>query len=157
MSGPKLSELYPKYYKPLPAGVDPTEVDTYVINVMFPVEDATGCILHARKKLLIPGVRSGGKSMLKDVKEARDTLNRYIALMEPAEEQAEDEHPITEQGWVLNRAKSDVCPTASDELIDYVLRSGQQYLHGSEAGNLSWKVIGHSADIIQWRFHKPKS
>ncbi|MNN69936.1 hypothetical protein D3C81_1857630 [compost metagenome] len=48
---------------------------------MFPVEDVTGCILHARKKLLIPGVRSGGKSMLKDVTEARDTLNRYIALM----------------------------------------------------------------------------
>lgn len=157
MSGPKLSELYPKYYKPLPAGVDPTEVDTYVINLMFPVEDATGCILHARKKLLIPGVRSGGKSMLKDVKEARDTLNRYIALMEPAEEQTGDEHPISEQGWVLNRAKSDVCPTAPDELIDYVLRNGQQCLRGVEAGNLSWKVTGHSADIIQWRCHKPKS
>ena len=48
---------------------------------MFPVDDPTGCILHARKKLLIPGVRSGGKSMLKDVIEARDTLNRYIDLM----------------------------------------------------------------------------
>ena len=78
---PKLSELYPKYYKGLPEGVDPSEVDTYVINKMFPVEDPTGCVLHARKKLLIPGVRSGGKSMLKDVTEARDTLNRYIALM----------------------------------------------------------------------------
>lgn len=79
----KLSELYPQYYKSLPEGVDPSEVDTYVLNLMFPVVDATGCILHARKKLLIPGVRSGGKSLLKDVKEARDTLNRYIALMEP--------------------------------------------------------------------------
>lgn len=78
----RLSDIYPQYYKALPAGVSPDEVDTYVLNLMFPVDDATGCILHARKKLLIPGVRSGGKSMLKDVKEARDTLNRYITLME---------------------------------------------------------------------------
>lgn len=79
----RLSDIYPQYYKALPAGVSADEVDTYALNLMFPVDDATGCILHARKKLLIPGVRSGGKSMLKDVKEARDTLNRYIALMEP--------------------------------------------------------------------------
>lgn len=77
-----LASLYPQYYKRVPAGVDPSEVDTYAINLMFPVDDPTGCIIHARKKLLIPGVRSGGKSMLKDVKEARDTLNRYIVLME---------------------------------------------------------------------------
>ena len=77
----KLSEKYPKYYRAVPEGTDPAEVDTYVINKMFPVDDPTGCILHARKKLLIPGVRSGGKSLLKDVIEARDTLNRYIALM----------------------------------------------------------------------------
>lgn len=77
----KLSEKYPKYYRAVPKGTDPAEIDTYVINKMFPVDDPTGCILHARKKLLIPGVRSGGKSMLKDVIEARDTLNRYIDLM----------------------------------------------------------------------------
>lgn len=77
----KLALLYPKYYKAVPPSVSPEEVDTYAINLMFPVDDPTGCILHARKKLLIPGVRSGGKSMLKDVTEARDTLNRYIALM----------------------------------------------------------------------------
>ncbi len=77
----KLSEKYPKYYKAVPEGVDPSEVYTYALNLMFALDDPTGCILHARKKLLIPGVRSGGKSMLMDVIEARDTLNRYIALM----------------------------------------------------------------------------
>lgn len=76
-----LAQKYPKYYKALPAGVTPEEVDVYVINMMFPLDDPTGCLEHARKKLLVPGVRSGGKSMLKDVTEARDTLNRYIALM----------------------------------------------------------------------------
>ena len=79
----RLSDLYPQYYKTLPSGISSDEIDTYVINLMFPVEDPTGCILHARKKLLIPGMRSGGKSMLKDIKEARDTLNRYLALIEP--------------------------------------------------------------------------
>lgn len=83
-----LAKKYPKYYKALPPGVKPDEIDTYVINQMFPVDDPTGTIIHARKKLLIPGVRSGGKSTLKDVIEARDTLNRYIALMsEPVEEE----------------------------------------------------------------------
>ena len=82
----KLSELYPKYFRQLPPGVDPAEIDTYVINKMFPVDDPTGCIIHARKKLLIPGVRSGGKSMLQDITEARDTLNRFIALMASEQE-----------------------------------------------------------------------
>ena len=82
----KLSELYPKYFRQLPSGVDPAEIDTYVINKMFPVDDPTGCIIHARKKLLIPGVRSGGKSMLQDITEARDTLNRFIALMASEQE-----------------------------------------------------------------------
>lgn len=153
MSGLKLSELYPKYYKPLPDGVDPSEVDTYVINLMFPVEDATGCIIHARKKLLIPGVRSGGKSMLKDVKEARDTLNRYIALMEPAE-QKDEGMPMSTDGWFHNRSKSDVCPTASDEVIDYITFSGQKYTGGAMAGHLSWAMQGRASDIVSWRPHQ---
>ena len=82
----KLSELYPKYFRQLPSGVDPAEIDTYAVNKMFPVDDPTGCIIHARKKLLIPGVRSGGKSMLQDITEARDTLNRFIALMASEQE-----------------------------------------------------------------------
>ena len=82
----KLSELYPKYFRQLPSGVDPAEIDTYAVNKMFPVDDPTGCIIHARKKLLIPGVRSGGKSMLQDITEARDTLNRFIALMTSGQE-----------------------------------------------------------------------
>jgi hypothetical protein len=83
-----LAEKYPKYYKALPESVDPNAIDVYAINLMFPLDDHTGCLEHARKKLLVPGVRSGGKSMLKDVTEARDTLNRYIALMGEVEPKA---------------------------------------------------------------------
>lgn len=76
-----MADLYPKYYKRVPEGI--TVIDTYALNQMFPVEDPTGCILHARKKLLIPGTRTGGKDMYDDIKEARDTLNRWLELNKP--------------------------------------------------------------------------
>lgn len=71
-----MAQLYPKYYKPIPEQWD--YIDTYRVNVIFPVDDESGCILHARKKLLVPGTRTGGKSMRADIKEARDTLNRWL-------------------------------------------------------------------------------
>ncbi len=73
-----MSEKYPKYYKKVPKGA--TELDTYALNKMFPVDDPSGCILHARKKLLVPGVRTGGKTMVDDIREARDTLTRWLQL-----------------------------------------------------------------------------
>lgn len=79
----KMSDLYPKYYRAIPPGVD--SLDVYAICQMFPVDDPSGAINHARKKLLIPGSRTGGKSMRKDITEARDTLNRWLQLNpEPA-------------------------------------------------------------------------
>lgn len=73
-----LALLYPKYHKAIPKEWE--TIDTYAVGVLFPVEDPSGCILHARKKLLVPGVRTGGKSMYQDIKEARDTLNRWLQL-----------------------------------------------------------------------------
>lgn len=73
-----MADKYPKYYKLIPTGW--RTVDTYAVNKLFPVDDPSGCILHARKKLLVPGTRTGGKSMRKDITEARDTLNRWLEL-----------------------------------------------------------------------------
>lgn len=73
-----MSVRYPKYYKAIPLGM--TEIDTYGVNLLFPVDDPTGCIIHARKKLLVPGTRTGGKSMVDDIREARDTLSRWLEL-----------------------------------------------------------------------------
>lgn len=73
-----MADLYPKYYKPIPKDWD--SMDTYAVNKLFPVDDPSGCIIHARKKLLVPGTRTGGKTMIQDVKEARDTLNRWLEL-----------------------------------------------------------------------------
>lgn len=77
-----LADLYPKYHKHIPKGW--TTIDVYAVCQLFPVDDPSGCINHARKKLLVPGVRTGGKSMYKDVMEARDTLNRWLELNTPS-------------------------------------------------------------------------
>ena len=72
-----MSEKYPQYYKSVG---DLTEIDVYTVHHLFNIQDPSGAIQHASKKLLLSGVRTGGKSALKDITEARDTLTRWIEL-----------------------------------------------------------------------------
>lgn len=72
-----LAELYPAYYKDV-SELD--EVDVYAVHMVFKIEDHSGCTHHASKKLLLSGARTGGKPAWKDIKEARDTLTRYLQL-----------------------------------------------------------------------------
>lgn len=72
-----LSNQYPKYYKPVG---DLKEIDVYAVHSLFQITDPSGCIHHASKKLLLSGVRTGGKSAYDDIREARDTLNRWLQL-----------------------------------------------------------------------------
>jgi len=72
-----MATRYPEYYK---AVGDMQSVDVYAIHKLFNIQDPSGCIQHASKKLLLSGVRTGGKSKHKDVKEARDTLTRWLEL-----------------------------------------------------------------------------
>lgn len=74
-----MSEKYPQYYKPVGKL---TEIDVYAIHQLFDIKDPSGAIQHASKKLLLSGVRTGGKSQVKDIKEARDTLTRWLQLNE---------------------------------------------------------------------------
>lgn len=160
-----LAKKYPKYYKALPPGVKADEIDTYVINRMFPVDDVTGTIIHARKKLLIPGVRSGGKSMLKDVIEARDTLNRYIALMSEPEIEVILRDPDT----VVRRAGEalgdnwfahvgNTMPTVfdGDELVEVRLASKTEYVgnFAKPAKDWVWVQDGTYSRIVAWRLLK---
>lgn len=150
MQGPKLSELYPKYYKPLPPGVDSSEVDTYVVNLMFPVEDSTGCILHARKKLLIPGVRSGGKSMLKDITEARDTLNRYIDLMSASDVTTSE--AFTVDGWYGHSTDEPPATLLPATFVQVKLADGTQPGGRRRVSEWVWKQDNSSAAITHWRY-----
>jgi hypothetical protein len=76
-----MAQKYPQYYKPVG---ELKEIDVYAVHHLFNIQDPSGCLQHASKKLLLSGVRTGGKSALKDIKEARDTLTRWIQLNEQA-------------------------------------------------------------------------
>ena len=66
---------YPHYFK----SVSHLEtVDVYRVLSLFQVNDP--CVQHAIKKLLCAGDR-GDKSMIKDITEARDSLNRHLEML----------------------------------------------------------------------------
>ena len=75
--GKTMAEKYPKYYKPVG---ELTEIDVYAVHHLFAIHDPSGAIQHASKKLMLSGVRTGGKSKHQDIKEARDTLTRWLEL-----------------------------------------------------------------------------
>ena len=70
-------QKYPKYFRDV-SGL--MEIDVYGVCKLFGVSDASGAIHHAIKKLLLSGVRNGGKPARKDIEEARDTINRYLEI-----------------------------------------------------------------------------
>lgn len=73
-----MNKPYRKYFKPVPEGV--SEIDVYMVHKMFNLQDPCGALHHASKKILLCGERTGGKSKLNDIIEARDALNRWINL-----------------------------------------------------------------------------
>lgn len=74
-----MSEKYPAYYKSVE---HLSEIDVYAVHQLFQINDPSGAIQHASKKLLLSGSRTGGKSGRKDIEEARDTLTRWLQLNE---------------------------------------------------------------------------
>ena len=67
---------YPHYFKDVEFL---KEIDIYQVCKLFNIQDPSGCLHHAIKKLLVSGNR-GYKDNLQDIKEARDTLNRYLEI-----------------------------------------------------------------------------
>lgn len=59
-----------------------TEIDVYRVCQLFNVDDPSGAIQHAIKKLLLPGQRGAGKDRRKDIQEAIDTLKRRLEMMD---------------------------------------------------------------------------
>lgn len=54
-----------------------SEIDTHAIHYLFKIPDPSGCIQQASKQLLLSG---SSKNMYRDIKEARDTLTRWLQL-----------------------------------------------------------------------------
>lgn len=73
----QMARDFPAYWKKLPEHW--TAIDTYRVNRLFPVDDPSGQLLHSRKKLLVPGCRTGGKTVYQDIKEAHRTLGAWLA------------------------------------------------------------------------------
>jgi hypothetical protein len=71
----QLATDFPAYWKPLPAHWK--AIDTYRVDDLFPLPSSR--LYHARKKLLVPGTRTGGKSVYHDLKEAHRTLGAWLA------------------------------------------------------------------------------
>lgn len=78
-----LVQQYPHYYKDVR---HLAILDVYRVLDLFGVTDP--CLQHAAKKCLCAGVR-GAKDMLKDAQEARDTLNRKLAMADEDAKPAE--------------------------------------------------------------------
>lgn len=54
-------------------------IDVYAVCKIFDVQDTSGCLQHAIKKLLVTG-RRGHKDRQTDIQNAIDTLNRLLEL-----------------------------------------------------------------------------
>lgn len=54
-------------------------IDVYAVCKIFNVQDSSGCLQHAIKKLLVTGQR-GHKDRKTDIQNAIDTLNRLLEL-----------------------------------------------------------------------------
>ncbi len=55
-------------------------VDVYRILKLFGVDDP--CLQHAVKKLLVAGGRGGKKDVRRDLREAVDSINRALAMLD---------------------------------------------------------------------------
>lgn len=80
---PTNAAKYPKYF---PLTPKTTHMDVYAVHQAFRVNDPSGAIQHASKKLLLSGIRTGGKPVFQDIKEARDTLNRWLEMYDDEED-----------------------------------------------------------------------
>lgn len=73
--GERMARDFPAYWKPLPKHW--RAIDTYRVDDLFPLPSSR--LYHTRKKLLVPGCRTGGKSVYQDLKEAHRTLGAWLA------------------------------------------------------------------------------
>ena len=72
-----LVEKYPQHFKSVE---HLTEVDVYAVHHLFEINDPSGAIQEASRKLLLSGSQSAGKPAYQNILEARDILTRWLEL-----------------------------------------------------------------------------
>lgn len=70
--GLALSDKYPDQYKAIG---DITEIDVFGVHQLFQIQDPSGCLQHASRKLLMAST-----PIYREIREARDTLTRWLQL-----------------------------------------------------------------------------
>lgn len=56
------------------------EVDVYAVHHLFEINDPSGAIQEASRKLLLSGLQGTGKPDFQNILEARDILTRWLEL-----------------------------------------------------------------------------
>ena len=77
LSAQTMSNRYPENYKDLG---DLSEIDVFAVHELFQIVDFSGCLHDASRKLLMSSVRNGTKTQYENIKEARDSLTRWLQL-----------------------------------------------------------------------------
>lgn len=70
-----LVQLYPDHYRRVG---DLEHIDAFAVLQMFNIQDPSGCIQHASRKLLMSG--NAPDTAYRDIREARDILSRWLQL-----------------------------------------------------------------------------
>jgi len=68
---------YPGFYKDVSSY---SELDVYAIHQMFNIQDSSGCIQSASKRLLMSAVNKDKQAAISNITKARDTLTRWLEL-----------------------------------------------------------------------------
>jgi hypothetical protein len=76
-AGRLLVDRYPEQYRDTG---DASEIDVFAVLQLFQVNDYSGCLQHAVRKILI-----SSKPAYRDIREARDTLTRWMQLNQGTE------------------------------------------------------------------------
>lgn len=126
---------YGKYFKDIAKYL---KLDIYRILDLYKVTDHA--IGHAIKKLLLAGDRTGGKSLVDDVTEARDTLNRWLEMREedltglPTAQPVLREYTLEEvtRGVTLSDWAAWVAVDADGHVYEYEKKASDQHSIGTK-------------------------
>lgn len=127
------------------------EIDVYRVLELFGVTDQA--LGHAIKKLVVPGMRGGGKTGRKDIEEAVDTLRRRLEMMDEDDRagKAVSPPPPLPEGFTAWDGSSEDGPSLpSGGLVDLMFRDGDVHSPCNPA-IYTWRHHNSSGDIVAYR------
>lgn len=110
-----MNKPYEKYFRDVS---HLKKIDIYRFLELYGPQDHS--LGHAVKKLVLPGARTGEKPLVVDVKEARDTLDRWLEMRE--EDKLAGESGVVFENW----------PEEAEERMIPILQNGNNGEHYDE-------------------------